>query len=156
MEIEIKEQPITDYKFIRTALVIPPMVEATLFSGDRLSCCTLLYVAYYDYKPVGVLTFAPQGEQGNGQPTFVGVYISNKYRNNGIAKNILIFSIKKNINLLKNTNSDNNYNSIRIDCLTTSMFKAANSINLLFQNNENIKPLTIINLCNPLYEIFFI
>jgi len=69
---------------------IHPIVLACIFGGARLSCCTE-HVAVYDEDDVcvGIATIAPEGEQGSGMPTIVGVWVHPLYRKQGIGTSLV-------------------------------------------------------------------
>lgn len=67
----------------------PSMAIGTLLSGDRWSCVDKVALAIINQEIVGLATMAFQGEQMDGRPTIVAIYVQAEYRASGIGYQLL-------------------------------------------------------------------
>ncbi len=71
----------------------PSMALGLLLGGDRWSCVDEVALATVDGEIVGIATIAPQGEEMNGIPTIVAIYVLHKHRSSGIGYELLEASV---------------------------------------------------------------
>lgn len=67
----------------------PSAAVGMLLAGDRWSCIETTVVAKFEDKIVGIATVAPNGEEMNGEPTVVTIYVLHEYRASGVGYQLL-------------------------------------------------------------------
>lgn len=68
----------------------PSVALATMLAGDRWSCVTEVVIAKMrNGKIVGIATIAAEGEQLNGEPSIVAIYVLHEHRASGIGYQLL-------------------------------------------------------------------
>ena len=75
--------------FIKVIREESPHAAAILFGGDRWSCVTDVVVAVLEDAPIGMATISEVGEQHDGHPCIVGIYIKKQLRGNGYGKKLM-------------------------------------------------------------------
>jgi GNAT superfamily N-acetyltransferase len=75
---------------------VSPLILGMLFSGDRFSCCDEALVGY-DAKDqfIGIVTISSKGEQYNGQPDIIGLYVNPIHRKKGYGLALLQAAIRR-------------------------------------------------------------
>lgn len=74
----------------------PSLIIGMLFAGDRMSCCDEAVVMKSSAgELLGWATLAPRGEERNGNPTIVGVYIVPSARGKGFALPLLRATLER-------------------------------------------------------------
>lgn len=66
-----------------------------IFCGDRLACCDEAVVLKIDGEIVAAATISPEGENADGQPTIVGVYVLPQFRGKGLGRQVLEAAIHR-------------------------------------------------------------
>lgn len=102
-------------------------VTLLLLHGDRIYCCDEAAVAFEDNQPVGIATFAPEGEECSGQPTIVGWYVLPKFRRSGYGLVVLQAMITRCV--------ERGFYQLRVDVLSD---KAMTGINKLPDNLKQV------------------
>lgn len=126
----------------------PTLTQATLFGGDRYSCCDDYVTVEENGEPVGIATIAPEGEQMSGTPTIVGVYVKQEFRGRGLGKELLFRAIERCL--------ERGFIKVRIDCLTTAMFVVATKLKKEYQEYEKNFELQVVDMVMPLNDMFFL
>lgn len=123
----------------------PTLTQATLFGGDRYTCCDDFVTVEENDLPVGIATIAPEGEQMSGTPTIVGVYIKQEFRGKGLGLVLTKKAIERCI--------ERGFTKARIDCLTTAMLVVANKLKAEYEKDFEFK---VIDMAMPLNDMFFV
>jgi GNAT superfamily N-acetyltransferase len=75
-----------------------PVTAGILLGGDRWSCVEEVVVAREEDTIMGIATIAPLGEEKNGEPAIVALYVHPSYRRRGIGGAVLEMAIDHMIN----------------------------------------------------------
>lgn len=88
-------------------------VTLILLGGDRFTCCDEWVVIKVDDHPAAIASIAPEGEQHDGQPSIVGVYVRPGYRRRGYGRAVFRAAIQRCL--------ERGLTPIRVDVLSTAM-----------------------------------
>jgi GNAT superfamily N-acetyltransferase len=87
-----------------------------LFVGDRFHCCDEGVGVFAEGELVGIATIAPEGEQGSGEPTIVGLYVVPEYRRRGIGTELMRAAVER--------CRERGFARVRVDVMSTGAKKA--------------------------------
>ena len=74
----------------------PPHFMAKITTGgDRHTCCDEIVAAYDGNDLIGAATIAPKGESGADMPEIVGLFVLEKWRRQGVGRELLLRAISR-------------------------------------------------------------
>lgn len=94
--------------------------KGTLFSGDRFTCCDEFIVAHENGRLIGLASIAPDGEEMNGEPTMVGLWVNAEFRARGIGKQLVEQIISR--------CGERGFEKVRIDAMSEPVVKIYKSL----------------------------
>ncbi|MBI2551444.1 GNAT family N-acetyltransferase [Candidatus Uhrbacteria bacterium] len=91
-----------------------------LFGGDRLTCCDEFLAAFDGQEIVALASIAPWGEEGEGTPTIVGLYVLYERRGQGIGSILFEATVKRCV--------ERGFEKIRVDLMSAGMAHVVNRL----------------------------